>query len=350
MATIPPLHANSGKPSVAICIPTYNQADYLAESVGSALGQEYDGPLEVWIGDDASIDRTGELLDGFERGYGDRVHVQRREENVGIARNVSSLLRGPSTDLVVRLDSDDVLEPGFVTSLAAAMWAEPRAGYGHTAVTEIDGAGGSRRLRQLARPSGFQPGDEALRASLAGYRTVANVLIFRRAALVELDFYEGRPEFVEDYDLAVRMADAGYGNVYLDEPLARYRVWEDGSGTRSRRKGLQLDGYARIFAESIEPAWERRGWDLDEVRRRRRSLATHNCAHCFGPQYTAAERDQLVTKLRTLGDGPRLRFRLLLCRLGLAASIEAAARLNGRLRNRAKTVVKTLFARVRAAR
>jgi glycosyltransferase involved in cell wall biosynthesis len=334
---------------VAICVPTYNQVDYLAEALESALGQEYAGRLEVWVGDDASTDGTGAVLDRFEREHGDRVHVQRREENVGIARNVSSLLRGPRTDLIVRLDSDDVLEPGFMATMAPSMQAEPRAGYGHSAVTEIDSAGGARRLRQLARPSGFQPGDEALRASLAGYRTVANILIFRRAALVELDFYEGRPEFVEDYDLAVRMADAGYGNVYLDEPLARYRVWEDDSGSRSRRKGVQLDGYAQIFAESIEPAWTRRGWDLNEVRRRRRALAAHNCAHCFGPQYSAAEREELMTKLRTLGDGPRLRFRLLLCRLGMASSIEAAARLDSRLRSLVKATVRPLLARMRTA-
>jgi glycosyltransferase involved in cell wall biosynthesis len=330
-------------PSVAICIPTYNQAAFLPSAVGSALGQIYGGPIEVWIGDDASTDETPEVLARLVREHGE-VKAARQPTNVGIAANVTSLLRRPKTDFVVRLDSDDELDPRFTAALVTSISADPAAGYGHTAVDEIDASGTVVDSRRLARPTGYQPAEEALQASLSGYRTVANVLIFRRAALEELDFYEGRPEFVEDYDLAVRMADAGYGNVYLDEPLARYRVWEDEAGNRSRRKATQLAGYIRIFEESIEPAWKRRGWKLEPVRRRRRALAAHHCAHCFGPQYSAAERRELVDLLERLGDGPALRGRLALCRIGLGSTIERGAHLRGHLRARAKLIFKRVVA------
>jgi glycosyltransferase involved in cell wall biosynthesis len=326
-------------PSVAICIPTYNQAGFLGRAIESALQQDYRGTVEVWVADDASTDGTVELLDELEREQ-PAIAVIRQAANVGIAANVSALLRAPRSELLVRLDSDDELAPGFLGRLVDLMQAHPQAGYGHSGVTEIDAAGDRTSERRLARSTGFQPAEEALRASLAGYRTVANVLIFRRQALHQLDFYSGRPEFVEDYDLSVRMADAGYGNVYLDEPLARYRVWEDESGTRSRRKGLQLRGYIRIFAEVFEPAWRRRGWDLRPVRRRRARLAAHHCAHCFGPQYTPAERAQLISLLEQLGDGPRLRLRLGLCRLGLAPWLERGARLRGRVKAAVKAALK----------
>ncbi len=228
-------------PSVAICIPTYNQAGFLERAIESALRQDYQGPSEVWIADDASTDGTAELLNELER-RDPAIAVIRQAVNVGIAANVSALLRAPRCELLVRLDSDDELAPGFLSRLVDLMQAYPEAGYGHSGVTEIDAAGHPTSERRLARSTGFQPAEEALRASLSGYRTVANVLIFRNEALRELDYYSGRPEFVEDYDLSVRMADVGYGNVYLDEPLARYRVWEDQGGTRSRRKGLQLEG------------------------------------------------------------------------------------------------------------
>jgi glycosyltransferase involved in cell wall biosynthesis len=329
--------------SVAICIPTFNQAKFLPMAVASALAQRYEGPLEVWVGDDASTDETPAVLERL-RGDHPQLRVYRQPRNVGIAVNVTSLLRRPRADLIVRLDSDDELAPGFLAALVPAMAAESTAGYGHTAITEIDAAGTTGPERRLARASGFQPAEEALRGSLSGYRTVANVLIFRRTALERLDFYEGRPEFVEDYDLAVRMADAGHGNVYIDKPLALYRVWEDDAGTRGRRKPLQLAGYIRIFEEAIEPAWHGRGWSLRPVRRRRRILAAHHCAHCFGPQYSAAERRNLVELLKRLGDGPALRARLALCRLGFAGLIESAAQARGRLRARAKVTLKRLRA------
>ncbi len=326
-------------PSVAICIPTYNQAGFLEQAVESALGQDYEGPTEIWIADDASSDATPALLERLQREH-PAIETIRQETNVGIAANVSALLRAPRSELLVRLDSDDELEPTFLTRLVELMRKHPEAGYGHSGVTEIDAEGNRRSDRRLARPTGFQPAEAALRASLSGYRTVANVLIFRRQALRELDFYSGRPEFVEDYDLSVRMADAGHGNVYADEPLARYRVWEDEGGSRSRRKGLQLAGYIRIFDEVFEPAWQRRGWDLGPVRRRRARFAVHHCAHCFGPQYTPAERARLVSLLEQLGGGPRLRLRLGLCRLGLAPWLERGVRLRGRAKSALKAALK----------
>jgi glycosyltransferase involved in cell wall biosynthesis len=335
------------RPSVAICIPAYNQARYLRRAVESAWAQEYGGPLEVWVADDASTDETGEVVDALER-EDERLRAIRQPRNLGLAGNVSSLMRSPRTEYLVRLDCDDELEPAFVPRLIELMVGNPDAGYGHSGVVELDRDGRIGERRQLARSTGFQPADEALRASLSGYRTVANILIFRRQAMERLDFYDGRPESAEDYDLAVRMADAGYGNVYVDEPLARYRVWEDEGGARSRRKALQLEGYLRIFSESMEPAWERRGWDTGQVRRQRQWLAVHHCAHCFGSQYSAEERRRLIGLLRELGDGPRLRLRIRLCEAGLGPTLETASHLRGRVKSRLKAAVKYAFGRIRS--
>lgn len=309
--------------SVAVVIPTYDQAHYLPESVASAYAQTYAGALEVWVVDDASRDDTPAVLATLaERHPGLRTIAQ--PQNVGIAANVSTALAAPATEFVVRLDSDDVLEPAYVERLVARMQAHPRAGYGHTDVREIDRHGRPGRTRTLARVSGFVDGDTALRAALTGYRTVANVLMFRTVALAAVDYCRGRPDFVEDYDLAVRLADDGWGNVYLGEPLARYRIWDDAGGVRARRKGMQLDGYRRIFDEAIEPAWRRRGWPPDDVARRRARLAAHHAAACFAPQYAADETDELVERLLALGDGPAVRLRLALCRHGLAGALRRA--------------------------
>jgi glycosyltransferase involved in cell wall biosynthesis len=332
--------SSASLPGVAICIPTYNQADYLPRAVASASAQDYEGPLEIWVADDASTDHTDRVLDELEGRYA-QLSVIRQQENLGIAGNTSALMRAPRSPLIVRLDSDDEMTPSFVSRLVSRMEEHSDAGYGHTAIVEVDAAGDEGQLRRLLRSTGFQDGEASLRASVSGYRTVANILMFRRSALEELDFYEGRPEFVEDYDLAVRMADAGYGNVYVDEPLARYRVWVDDQGTRSRRKALQLRGYLRIFEEVFEPAWTRRRWKLRPLHRQRRWLAVHHCTHCFGSQYSSAERAELVGLLRQLGDGPRLRLRLRLCELGLGPRIEAL----GRGRNRSKAALKSVVKR-----
>jgi glycosyltransferase involved in cell wall biosynthesis len=328
---------DTSRPTVAICIPTYNQAHLLALAVASAARQSYSGPLEIWVGDDASTDDTPEVLNSLARNL-PNLHVLKQAKNLGIAANNSVLLRQPRAEFIVRLDSDDELEPDYVSRLSALMQDEPQAGYAHTQVSEINERGDVQRIRRLIRSTGFQDAEIALQASLSGYRTTANLLMFRRAALEALHFYDDRPEFVEDYDLAVRMADAGYGNIYVDETLARYRVWTDAAGIRARRKALQLSGYRRIFDECFTSAWKRRGWDLRELTKRRNKLAAHHCASCFAEQYTAAEQEELVRLLLELGDGPGVRLRVGLCRLGLASAL----RHSDWLPSRAKQIIKTL--------
>jgi glycosyltransferase involved in cell wall biosynthesis len=330
------MRSDTHHPSVAICIPTYNQAHLLASAITSAALQSYAGPLEIWVGDDASTDDTPDVLAGLVREV-PNLHVLKQPKNLGIAANSSALLRQPETELLVRLDSDDELEPAYVSRLSTLMQDEPQAGYAHTQVLEIDERGAAKRVRRLIRGTGFQDAETALRASLSGYRTTANILMFRRDALQHLGFYDARPEFVEDYDLSIRMADAGYGNVYIDETLARYRVWTDAAGMRARRKGLQLAGYRRIFDEVFAPAWQRRGWDTQELVRMRNKLAAHHCASCFAEQYSADEQTELVRLLLALADGPWVQLRVHLCRLGMAPMLQFVAWLPSQAKQTAKT-------------
>ena len=48
--------------TVAVCIGTYNQAQYLRECIESALAQTY--PIqEIWVSDDASTDNTPQVME-----------------------------------------------------------------------------------------------------------------------------------------------------------------------------------------------------------------------------------------------------------------------------------------------
>lgn len=328
--------------TVAVCIPTYNQSRYLALSVTSACNQTYPG-VEVWVSDDASTDDTPAVLARLAERYPQlRYHVQPR--NLNISANNTWLLAQPQTDFVIRLDSDDIMEPRYVETLLALMLANPSAGYGHSAVRVIDEEGVPISVTRLARPTGFRSAEAALRDAVTGYRVAANIVMFRAAALRELDFYRGRPDFVEDYDLSVRMPDAGFGNVYCDELLARYRVWTDPKRARSKRKSLQLRGYIRIFDEAFEPAYTRRRWNTNVLRRERRKLAEHHAAECFAAQYSAAERVELTGLLRQLAGSPALSLslRLVALRLGFRWYFESEQALRKRLKRTAKAALHSL--------
>lgn len=302
---------------VAICIPTYNQAQYLPESVGSACKQTY-SHVEVWVCDDASTDATPEVMAELCRQF-PQVHYHRHAQNLGIAANVNWLLRQPQTEFIVRLDSDDVLHPHYVETLLKLMTKYPKAGYAHAAVQEIDEHSNNRRVRRLSRLEEFQEPEKALLSSVAGYRVAANICMFRTEALQELNFTEGRPSYTEDYDLSIRMADAGYGNVYSNQIMSSYRVWTDAGKVRPKRKETELRGIIQLYEQSLYPAFERRGWDTKIIHHQRRQMAIDHAIVLDSPLLTAAEQATIVELLQKMGDSPALQLRLRLLRWGFGS-------------------------------
>jgi GT2 family glycosyltransferase len=306
--------------SVAICIPTFNQAQYLSEAINSACNQTYSN-VEVWVSDDASTDETPEVMAQLCQKF-PQIHYYRQAHNLGMVANNSWIMRQPCTDYIVHLDSDDILEPNYVATLLALIEKYPEAGYAHSAVREIDEKGQVKGTRQLARSQEFREAEQELRAAVYGYRMAANICLFRTEALQRVDFYEGRPDYTHDYDLIVRMADTGYGNVYTSKALAYYRVWTDERTVRPKRKSTELRGMIRVYEESLVPAFQRRGWDIKVIEQQRQRLALIHAAFCYRSLFTEAEQAEMVALLKELGDSPALRFRFLALHWGLGPLFE----------------------------
>ena len=299
---------------VSICIPTYNQAQYLQKSAESACQQTYPD-VEVWVSDDASTDETPELMAELCRQF-PQIRYHRHSQNLGIAANNNWLLSQPETEFIVRLDSDDLLSPSYVESLLEQLSAYPKAAYAHAAVQEIDRYGKPRRVRQLSGRNQFQTAEEALQAVISGYRVAANICIFRSVVLHQLGFYRKGMNFAEDWDLSVRIADAGWGNVYIPKVLASYRVWIDTGQVRAKRKESELRGIIQLYEQSLQPAFASRGWNTEIIHHQRRQMAMNHAIVLDSPMFTAAEQATIVELLRELGDSPALQRYLRLLRWG----------------------------------
>ena len=291
------------KPSVAICIPTFNQSKFIGESLRSALLQDY-RPIEIWISDDASTDQTAAVVKDFLDSSMPVFYFQ-QPANLGMAKNNNWILSRPNAEFIVQLDSDDVLEPGCVTQLLELLLAHPKAGYAHSAVYEIDQLGNICRVRRLFRSATFEDADRALRESIKGYRVAANMCMYRTQALREVDFCR-QMNFALDWDLAVRIADAGWGNVYTPATLGRYRVWDDQSNTRMRRKKTELLGIESVFRDSLLKGFERRSWPVAPLYATMRdfALAHSDCLswNCFSHE----EKSELQSILCRLGGGAKM--------------------------------------------
>lgn len=67
--------------SVSIICNTYNHERYIAQALDSFLAQETDFSYEILIHDDASTDRTAEIIREYERRYPDRIFPICQSEN-----------------------------------------------------------------------------------------------------------------------------------------------------------------------------------------------------------------------------------------------------------------------------
>ena len=96
------------QPKVSIMIPTYNQKDYLRNTIISVINQDYDN-IEIVISDDASTDDTESLVTEIIKDNPDRdIKYIRRTSNLGHIANYHDTLQNIVTgEYVLNLDGDD---------------------------------------------------------------------------------------------------------------------------------------------------------------------------------------------------------------------------------------------------
>ena len=72
---------------VSVIIPAYNIEDYIGRCLDSVLSQTYKN-LEIIVIDDGSSDRTGEILDDYEKKNHRMKVIHKENGGVSSARNI----------------------------------------------------------------------------------------------------------------------------------------------------------------------------------------------------------------------------------------------------------------------
>ncbi len=201
--------------AVSAIIPVYNQERYLASAVDSVLGQSF-RDFEVIVVDDGSTDRTPDVI----ASYGDRIRAFRKP-NGGVATALNLGIRQARGESVAWLSSDDLWEPRKLERQVEALRGNPKAGLVYTDVWVIDADG--RVLRRTPPPSN-ETGQQFLRALLRRCFVNGTSVLVRREVFDAVGLFDEKLQIATDYDMWLRIAQAGFEFVHLPEPLARYRV------------------------------------------------------------------------------------------------------------------------------
>jgi glycosyltransferase involved in cell wall biosynthesis len=213
--------ADPRRPLATFAVFAYNQEAYVREAVRAALAQTY-RPLEIILSDDASTDRTFQIMQEEARACPDDVDLvlNRSETNLGIAGHMNKVIAMSRGEFLVYTAGDDISMPHQAKVSVEALLADAKGRMAlHATVNNIDAEG--RFL--YARWNPYRDISDSPEAVLTNdvYLT-GSVLTVRRALYA--DFPPMRDDVVnEDKVIAFRCAFFG-GAIYIEEPLLTYRA------------------------------------------------------------------------------------------------------------------------------
>lgn len=97
---------------ISICIANFNGSAVIEACIQSVLDQEVDAPFEIVMHDDASTDRSLEIVaDKFPS-----VKVLKSTKNVGFCISNNRMVENSSAEYVLLLNNDAVLRPGALSA------------------------------------------------------------------------------------------------------------------------------------------------------------------------------------------------------------------------------------------
>jgi len=180
-------------PLITVITPSYNQADYLEQTILSVLGQDYPN-FEYIIVDGGSTDGSLEII----RRYADRLAWWVSEPDRGQADAINKGLALAKGEIVAWLNSDDYYLPGTLASVAEVFRPDPNLGLAYGDVLSVDSQG---KVFNVMRFEDYSLED------LMCFRIIGQAGVFMRrkvqqkAGTLNPDFH-----FLLDHHLWLRMA------------------------------------------------------------------------------------------------------------------------------------------------
>ena len=277
-----------GKPlTFSVGIPTFNQADFLEETILSLLNQTRP-PDEIVISDHFSTDATPEII----AKYSSHVRAVQPPPGTNLTGQYHFTLLSQTCDWITLLSSDDLARPNFCEALLRGASRREDAVLVRAGWENIDAEGKSQGLNYMLNAPRVQLPPRTLIAQKNGPQVSFAAFALRREAYVQSGPILESLESLSDWGLFLQLSPFG-AYIYENEIVSGYRVGHDGNKFRNRL-GMWVRDEQRIFGEVMPLAADRlnltdRGW----IDRASRSNFTRYLASAC-QEFAQAERAAVV--------------------------------------------------------
>lgn len=212
------------QPLVSVCIPAYNNADYIKETIESVLKQTYKN-IELIVVDDQSKDDTVAVVKSIQD---DRIKLYINEENLGMSGNWNRCMELCTGEYIKLICADDLIHETLIEREVRAMEQHPEVLLVESDTQFVDkngkGKGFYKRYRKRGVVDGREISKVCVRTRDQFGAPLANLI--RRSAYEQTGGFDSTFVYIVDYDFFMNIANRG--KVYIiHEPLNYFRIRYD---------------------------------------------------------------------------------------------------------------------------
>ncbi|MBQ4860871.1 glycosyltransferase [Pseudoalteromonas sp. MMG013] len=230
------------KPLVSATVVSYNQEHFIAECLESILAQDYEN-FEIVVSDDASTDRTPEILKGYQAKYPEKIRINLNENNLGITKNSNKSLLMAKGDFITFTAGDDLMLPGKISKQVKHMLAHPQChiSYHNSEVFQSE----TKEVLGYSKNLSFSGNGSFIDLIEKGCFVGGCEAMVRRSKVPEYG-YDERLIIGSDWKLMLDVLESGGEVRYLDEVLAGHRRHKS-NVTSDTNKTIRLNSYQDLL-------------------------------------------------------------------------------------------------------
>jgi len=198
-------------PRITVVTPSYNQGQFLEETILSVINQDYPN-LEYFIIDGGSTDNSLEIIKKYE----DKIDWWVSELDKGQSDAINKGFKRATGELLAWVNSDDVLFPGCLYEVAEVYIKNKKPDLIHANCVYIDEHSKIIKLIRVPRQTRF--------FMFRGvWSAPAPAVFFKGSLLRKVGYLNTRYHFSMDLDIWIRMMKAGGKVCYIPRYLGAFR-------------------------------------------------------------------------------------------------------------------------------
>jgi glycosyltransferase involved in cell wall biosynthesis len=228
------------QPRIAVIVPAYRVAPYLRDALDSLVAQDFEN-WEAVVIDDGSPDDAAAIVAPY---LADPRITFLATENRGVSAARNTAIAHSRAPLIALLDGDDRLAPNYLSTMVAALDANPAAAFA-TCNARFFGSG-ARVGKTVAEGRNMAP-IGTIETVLDRSFNVYCGTTFRRTGFERVGGFDVEMRGSEDLDFWVRLLIDGGHAIYVDQVLGEYRVRPQSA---SVDRLLLLEGAHRVCTKA----------------------------------------------------------------------------------------------------